>query len=401
MHKGFSLSKQINQQRILDLLRSEMPLSRADIARMTGLSKATVSRLVLELEQAGAVRPNGSDDRILGRKSRLYNFNNDMQCVAGIELHHEALHAIVTNFEAKPLKEYSLRLPNTSINTFMDVFGDILKRINKDIRINMVGVSIGIQGICDNQSGMVVQAANLGWYNVPLNNLILERYGIKVDIVNRANAAALGEYWYGAGKEAKSLFYIHIGSGIGAGLVYEGELILGASNAAGEFGHVPVLINGPRCRCGNRGCLEAIASANAIVGKIKTLAPGICDKELEDFAGKSLSNFSAVDVVAAALAGNKLVMSVLDETAEYIGIALGSVLNVFNPECIVVGGLSYYLPLSFINRIQEETNKYSLPYISEDVKFIRSELGQNAVAIGAAALLVNNILPSLHQQTLI
>jgi glucokinase-like ROK family protein len=392
MSKRNSISKHVNQQRIIDLLRSEKPLSRAEIARRTGLSKATVSRLTLDLEQQGFIKPLGDTTMSQNRKSVLFDFNKDVRCVVGIELHNLTLHGIVTNLEAKPLKEYYHNLPNTSVDAFIGGFGVMLDKLQKDIPSTMAGVSIGIQGICDNNIGIVIEAENLGWLNVPLTDLLWERYKVKVSIVNRANAAALGEFWYGAGKTANSLVYVHIGSGVGSGLVYEGKLILGTNNAAGEIGHITVLPNGPRCRCGNRGCLETVASANAITERIKILARGIYDKELEEITRKSIEQFSPIEVAVAAQAGNALVLDILEETAEYFGIAIGAVVNVINPQCIVLGGLAYYLPSSFISQIQKHTRKHSIPYVIDAASIVKSELGQNAVAIGAAASLAHELL---------
>lgn len=395
MSKRYSLSKLINQQRIIELLRSEKPFSRAEIARRIGLSKATVSRLILDLEQQGFIKPLGDATEIQHRKSILYDFNKDLLCVLGIELHNLTLHGIVTDLEAKPIKEYRLSLPNTSVNSFLDGFGIMLEKSQKEIPSTMAGISIGIQGICDNTSGIVIEAENLGWLNVPLTELLWERYKVKVNIVNRANAAALGEFWYGAGKTANSLIYIHIGSGVGAGLVFDGKLMPGANNAAGEIGHITVLPNGPRCRCGNRGCLEAVASAVAIAERTKVLARGIYDKDLEKITGKPLEQFSSSDVAVAILAENALVKNILEETAEYFGIAIGAVVNIINPQCVVLGGLAYYLPSSFIAQINQQTQKHCMRYVSNSISIVKSELGENAVAIGAAASLAHELLPKI------
>ena len=392
MSKQNSISKQVNQQRIIELLRSEKPFSRAEIARRTGLSKATVSRLILDLERQGYIKPLNGTTFNQNRKSILFDFNKDVRFVAGIELHNLTLHGIVTNLEAKPLQEYWLNLPNTTVDAFMVGFGEMLEKMQKNNPSEMAGVSIGIQGICDNNKGIVIQAENLGWLNVPLTELLYEKYKVKVNIINRANAAAMGEFWYGAGKTANSLVYVHIGSGVGSGLVYEGKLLLGTNNAAGEIGHITVLANGPRCRCGNRGCLETVASANAITEKTKILARGIYDKELEEITKKSIEQFTPIDVALAAQAGNAFVLDILEETAEYIGTAIGAVVNVINPQCIVLGGLAYYLPSSFIEQIQKHTRKHSLPYLLDAASIVKSELGQNAVAIGAAASLAHELL---------
>jgi glucokinase len=254
---------------------------------------------------------------------------------------------------------------------------------------DLVGIGLGIPGIYDYQRETVVLAEHLEWTHVELAKMIRERLNLNVYVVNRANAAALGEKWYGAGRGCDDLVFINIGSGIKAGLIIGGSLFLGTNGAAGEIGHMTIALDGPPCVCGKRGCLEALASTRAIVERVKILARAGKALGSGSFPSASIDALTRQDVLAAADAGDPAVLEVLREAGNYIGIAVGNLINIFNPKRVILGGLASQAPAIFLEAIKRaaELHAFAIPWQAADI--VVAELGRDAVDIGAAALLLS------------
>lgn len=249
-------------------------------------------------------------------------------------------------------------------------------------------VGIGAPGPLDPDTGVVIFAPNLGWKNVPLKTELETRVNIPTFVDNDVNVGTLGEHTFGAGRSVKDLVGIFVGTGIGGGIILNGKLYHGASKTAGEIGHIIVKAGGPKCGCGNRGCLEALASRTAMTKEFK--------KAIEKKGKKSiLSNLTGGDlglirsgVLAKALHSNdKLTRKVFKNTTKYLGIGIGSIVNFLNPEMIVLGGgVVEAVGDKFIDNIRKATKKYALPDTLKDVEIVGAQLGDNAGVLGAAAL---------------
>ncbi len=389
-----SIARRVNQGRILKLLRSEGPLSRAELARRLGLTKATVSRIIADLEAYNIVRPVGIvATQTSGRNPLLYEFNHNFAHVLGLEVRQLSLRGVVTNLEASPLHRTTLPLSDSRVETVIDGLHTLLRHVHAELDTpKLVGIGVGIPGICDMDSGKVILAENLDWSDVPLLSLLEERFHIPIYIVNRANAAALGEKWYGGGKDVDSLVYVHVGSGIGAGIVQGGELVQGAKGAAGEIGHITIIPGGPLCRCGKRGCLEALASTTAIVERMRVLTRVKRDTDFMNLIGVPLEEMTPLHIAGAADAGHSLAIEVLQEAAEYIGIGIATVISLFNPQKVVVGGFAGYAPAFFIEAIRKSALHHTMDILRDAVHIVPSALGEDAVPIGAAALFISRYL---------
>jgi glucokinase-like ROK family protein len=386
------ISPAVNQMRVLHLLRTQGARSRADIARQTNLTKATASRIISELVARNLVREVGMGSLSRGRRPILYEFNTSSALALGVEVRQNEFQAVVTELDATPLRSYVVPLSDTRVATVLDALEGLVANVHRDFDNRLVGIGLGIPGIYDDQRHAVVLAEHLEWENVELASLIRARIPLDVCIVNRGNAAALGERWYGAGRGRDNLVFINVGSGIKAGLIVRGELYLGANGSAGEIGHMTVVPDGPVCVCGKRGCLEALASTTAIVERVRALAR----------AGKALNSASrpapAVealtrqDVLLAAHAGDAGVLLAFREAGTYIGIVVANLINIFNPERVILGGLVSQAPAAFLAAIQQaaEAHAFGIPWRAADI--VVAELGKDAVAIGAAAMLLSDYL---------
>ena len=202
----------------------------------------------------------------------------------------------------------------------------------------ILGVGVGAPGPLDTKRGIVLLTPNLGWVNMPLRQLIHDRLGLPAALDNDANCAVLGEWWVGAARGARHAIGITIGTGIGGGLIIDGQLYHGASDVAGEIGHTTIDTEGRRCKCGNYGCLEAYASGpNIALRAVEEIEAG-AESRLRALVGGDLGKITAQTVYQAAADGDELALEIVNDTAKFLGVGIGNLLNVFNPDLVVVCG---------------------------------------------------------------
>ena len=214
-----------------------------------------------------------------------------------------------------------------------------IERTRREVRgAEIIGVGVGAPGPLDTKSGIVLLTPNLGWVNLPLRQIIHERLGLPAALDNDANCAILGEWWMGAARGTKNAIGITIGTGIGGGIIVDGKLYHGASDCAGEIGHTTIDTEGRRCKCGNYGCLEAYASGpNIAMRAVEELTAGAVSR-LADYVGGDLRQVTAQTVYQAAHDGDDLALEVVNDTAKFLGAGIANLLNIFNPEVVVVCG---------------------------------------------------------------
>ena len=258
-----------------------------------------------------------------------------------------------------------------------------------DLTLKQVaGVGIGAPGAVDFGSGTVIFAPNLeGWKDIPLKKELEKMLGVPVFVENDCNISALGVYAVELKSKPHSMVGIFVGTGIGGGLVVDGELYSGSSHTAGEIGHMVLEVNGPKCGCGNKGCFEALASRTAIFQQIKS---GIKDGQktiLTEMLGDDLTDLRSGDLRKAIRRGDKFVDRIIESAAEYIGIATANLVNILNPEVVVLGGgVIEALADEMMSVIIETTTDYAMPGALKGVEIIASKLGDNAGITGAAVL---------------
>jgi glucokinase len=249
-------------------------------------------------------------------------------------------------------------------------------------------VGIGAPGPLDPATGVVIFAPNLGWRDVPLKAELETRVGIPTFVDNDVNVGTLGEHVFGAGKDVQNVVGIFVGTGIGGGIILQGELFHGASKTAGEIGHIIVKADGPRCGCGTRGCLEALASRTAMA---KQFQRAILKKGKKSVISK-LTNGDLGAIRSGVLAkairlNDKVTLKIIKKVTKYLGIGIGSIVNFLNPEMIVLGGgVVEALDDTFLDNIRSAAEKYALPNTLNGVQIVRAKLGDNAGILGAAAL---------------
>ncbi len=249
-------------------------------------------------------------------------------------------------------------------------------------------VGIGAPGPLEPATGVVIFAPNLGWTNIPLKAELETRVGIPTFVDNDVNVGTLGEHAFGAGKGISTLVGIFVGTGIGGGIIMNGELFHGASKTAGEIGHIIVKAGGRRCGCGTKGCMEALASRTAITKQIRNAIVKNGKKSiLTELTDGELKLILSGTLAKALRANDKLTVKVFKKATKYLGIGIASIVNFLNPQMIILGGgVIEALDEKYLKNIQKIVEKYSLPNTLNDVQIVRAKLGDDAGILGAAEL---------------
>ena len=253
-------------------------------------------------------------------------------------------------------------------------------------RKDFVGVGIGSPGPLDRDKGIVIVTPNLGWTDFPLRDRVSEAVGLPATLDNDANCATIGEWWQGAARGARNVVGLTIGTGIGGGLILEGKLYHGASDVAGEIGHTTIDSTGRRCKCGNYGCLEAYASGPAIAERAReALESGIDDSILLKLAGGVLENITAQTVYDAAEKGDLVAREVVRETSRFLGTGIANLLNIFNPDVVVIAGGVTQAGASLFEPLRAEVRRRAFKPAVDACRIVPGTLPGSAGVVGAVA----------------
>jgi glucokinase len=254
-------------------------------------------------------------------------------------------------------------------------------------RSDFIGVGIGAPGPLRRKDGIVVVAPNLGWHDYPLRDKFAEQVKLKTTLDNDANCATLGEAWIGAARGAKNVVGITIGTGIGGGLVFDGRIYHGSSDVAGEIGHTTIETEGRRCKCGNYGCLEAYASGPAIAERVREALERGADSILPKTAG-SAAAITAQHVYNAARDGDPLAREVVRDTARYLGAGVANLLNLFNPDVVVLAGGVTAAGEELLTPLRIEARRRAFKPAVDVARIVPGELGGRAGVVGAVAVAI-------------
>jgi len=260
-------------------------------------------------------------------------------------------------------------------------------RSRKDIQpLQLQGIGIAAAGTIDLEKGIINESPNLpGWIDVPLRDTIQERYGINAFLVNDASAAALGEHRFGAGRGTRNMVLLTLGTGIGGGIIIDGELYIGTGGGAGELGHMTIDFNGVRCSCGTTGCLEELAAGRAVSREaIERINSGE-KSSLVGMVGGKIEEITSETVAMAARSGDALALEVINLIAFHLGVGLGNIINIFNPEMIVLGGGMADMDELLLAPARKVACERAFPTLVQAVRIVKAELGNEAGVYGAAA----------------
>jgi len=390
--------REMNLALILKTLYSAAPLSRAALAAQTGLNKATVSSLVKDLLDLGYALEAGVDasSSDVGRPAINLEPNPDAGYTIGMEIGVDFISVIVVDFVTDIVtRRYESTHKLYNQQAILDRALMLLKESYEFVQKRerpLFGIGIGVPGLVDVADGRLLFAPNLGWRDISLKEMIEAQFPVPVFVANEANLAALGESTFGAGIDSNFMVYISSGVGLGGGIVLNGNLLQGATGFAGEIGHMTVERNGRQCNCGNKGCWETVASLQALFRRIEEAIQNGQSSPIADMIDHDFSRLSIQLIVEAARQDDPVVLAALRETGEWLGIGIANLLNIINPQQVILGGplsaaASFLLPV-----IREIINQRAWPWVQENVEIGTAKHGEDAAVIGGAAIVFQSVI---------
>ena len=376
-----SLIRRLNRSAVLDLIRERSPISRSEIARQLNMSMPTVMRVADQLQDEDLVRQSGDSEVTGGRPSSLLEFNADGYAVLGLDLGGTKMFGTIAdlggNIQTEIYRPWESNDPDQVLEQVCALISDLLSQPHPP-RQQIRGIGVGAPGVTLFESGVVTWAPSLGWRNLPLKDILAGRFGLPVVVENDVNLAALGEYGFGAARQASSAVCIAVGTGIGAGIVIDRKIYRGFNQSAGEVGYLPPDVSYLGRRYDSFGALESIASGSGVERRARLLLQKL-DLPLP------AQGPSAEDVFKAARLGQGWALQVVDETVDYLAFAVAVISAVLDPEVIVLGGGMARSADMLIDPILKKLEGV----IPARPNLVPSSLGFRAAVLGAIMLVLD------------
>jgi len=383
------LVRKLNTSLILNTLRLHSPISRAELAKQTGLNRSTVSSIVSELMEGQLIQETELQKDRVGRPGMSLELNPNGGAVIGVEIGVDFIQLILTDFIAQPLWQIRVDIPfPTEQDVFLSQVEGFISQamqIAQSQHLRLLGIGLGVPGLVNIASSELVYAPNLKWHNVPFRQMWVDKFGLPVFVENEANAAAMGEYYFGAAYEIRDFIFLSVGVGLGGGIMLGGKLFRGSGGFAGEIGHMQVDPQGALCACGRRGCWETRVSPNAVISKYLSQVSASVD------FGKSVAEkFNTL--VNNAQNGDVNAMAVIRDLGKDLGVGAANLVNIFNPRKIVLGGALIAPGELLLPEMRDALESEALKQPRNQVELSLSELGNQACAMGAVALVLDYVI---------
>lgn len=393
--------KQINLSTVFNAVRQNEPISRKNLAQMTGLTSSSITNIVNELLEREYLKETGLGESSGGRKPIMLQLNQNAGYVIGLELTTNYIAGIVTNLKAKKIYKLTVNIDRLSGEKIIidQMIGLIDKLIYKTEipKDKIIGIGIAAPGPYNHKKGILINPPNFpGLVNVPLRDIVHEHFKVPVFLEKETVAAALGEYWFGGAQDINNLFVINsMKIGIGGGALIDGKIYHGFRDGAGEIGHMMIDIDGPKCTCGNYGCLEAMASGlymkNSAIYEIKGGTDTILTEIVQD-----IEKLTVDQIIAASNKGDKLSKQIVHKTARNLGLGIYNIINLYSPEMIVIGGdLALECPEYLEKAVSFARKKIYLQH-SKDIRIVPTSFGSDMGVIGAVSVVFQDFFKNIN-----
>lgn len=402
MQKGDrALIKKMNQKLVLQLIQSRGPIARRDIARISGLSPASVTGIAGELIDLGLVQEAGEfeNEERAGRRAVQLRLNPEAGYVVGVLVGIDILICVLTDLDANILYSDTHKLPinnsgeiqydpESMTQAIIHAIENLLAKAKTKAE-QLMGIGIGINGIVDYEAGISLFAPHYNWHNVPLASPISAHFKVPVHLENDTRSLVIAEQLFGVGRDVDHFVAAAVGYGIGAGIVANGQIYRGGVGGAGEFGHIVLQKDGPLCSCGKRGCLETLASVPAIFRQINE---AIVAGEVTELAD---ANPLTLDAVIAALAeGDAVASRVVTEAGQWLGLGLASLVNILNPNLIIINGEAVSLGQHYLEPMEAVMREYAFDGLSHSLRILTERGSDEVWAQGVASVVLNSLFTS-------
>jgi predicted NBD/HSP70 family sugar kinase len=370
-------TRTFNQQLVLRAIYDRDATSRAEIARLTGLTRTSVSGIVGELLRAGLVQEIGRGPSSGGKTPILLSVAPDARFLMGVDLGENVFRGAIVNLRGEIVRSAELPLEGRNGDEAVARVLELIDALRRDDDRPLLGIGIAAPGLIDSRTGTVRWAVNLDWADLPLGPRIAERYGVPVIVANDSQAAALAELAFHRRLRPANLVVLRVGRGIGAGVILDGNLYQGDGFGAGEIGHTALVPNGVRCRCGSVGCLETVASMRAMVEAAARHDPKLGDEQA---------------FVAAFHSGDGTVRRVVADASRVLGLGIAGLIGALNIRHIVLVGPAAALGPDWVAGIRDAAHTSALPLLARDTEIEIGRAQENAVLLGVSALLMTEQL---------
>ncbi|WP_214874833.1 ROK family transcriptional regulator [Exiguobacterium sp. CH10] len=368
-----------NRALILRLIRLHQPVSRVELAKKTSLTKPTISNIVNELKEEGLINERELGVSSGGRRPIMLELAASDRFVIGIDATQRKLHGVVMNIHGELLDEAWHDERFDTNEEFIDAIVALYITLNDRTKGDVIGLGVSVHGMVEAGDGVVLFAPRFHLHDIPLKRELEKRLGQHVFVENDVRTLALGELYFGEAIGIEEFFYVYAGYGIGGAYVHAGELIDGEHHIAGEIGHMRIMLDGPICSCGNRGCLEAVAGERAILNEARQLAHDLTLDDLRD-----------------SVSSNQDVQKLYERAGEYIGIATLNMIHLLNPGRILLGGPLFNYAPDVVTNIQDRVAQTALTLDARqtDIRVVPWNVSQGA--LGAAALITNEMFGEIQ-----
>jgi glucokinase-like ROK family protein len=389
--------KKHNLRAILLTFLHHYAISRSQLAEETGLSNTTITNLTAELIAQGMIVEVDSMDtnggqarRRVGRPRRMLQLVPDARFVVGVHIGIGMFRVAVANLHAEIVHNKMCHFPvDQPAKEVLDTIAQLVRETVDESQIDqqlVLGIGVGASGLVDHKTGVNVRAASLGWHDIPIREHLEMQLQLPIFVDNNVRAMALGEAYFGMGRGVEVLAFIYGRIGVGAGIVVNGQAFRGAGAGAGEIGHTIVLpMNGDCCRCGQNGCLETLVSEPVLLREAQLIA----DELPESILAANLANndLKSIDAIFnAAEAGDQAALEMIENQMHYLGIALANLVNVLNPELIILGGMFAQGGELILPKVEATMRKLAFAGLGENVDLQPTAFGWRAGVVGAASL---------------
>ena len=389
----------LNKIKVLGLIRERGTISRAEIVEITGLSAPTVSRIVKGLsKEEKLIESVGMGDSSGGRPPVMLKFRGEQSYVIGIDLGATTTRGVLSDLNGEFIEE--IEFPTRLSEGFEQIVGDVawlIQKLSGSSRkvasARIFGVGIAVAGLVDHQKKRIEYSPDFKWHQVDIAGALREKVDLPIILDNVTRLMALGGLSYGKGMKSRDFICINVGYGIGAGVIVNGELLTGTRGFAGEFGHITMDRNSRiQCSCEKYGCLEALASGRAIAQAAQRQLSEGRESLLTEMCRGNIDSVTAKIVAETARQGDALALKVFNEASEYLGIGIASLINLFNPEMVLIGGGVSLAGDIFFDNIRKVVDQHVMQSSGRDLQILPMAFGENAALMGAFALVLNRVL---------
>ena len=388
--------RQIHLSIVLTHIRQNAPLSRAALAEITGLNRATITRLVRELIEHGFVREAGFQSLHAGRPSILLQLDPDAGCIIGAAIEVSFGSVILTDLSARVLWRKELEFGDSDKqDAFLDNIAELVRQacsVARETNCHILGMGMSLPGLVDVSSGTLLSASRIPWRDVPVKPWLEREFKIPIYVDNKANMAALAESYFGSARDSRIVLYVNISTEVGAGIVINRHIVSGVSGLAGEVGHMTIDPDGQRCSCGSHGCWETYVSDMAVFARVREFVLMGKTSLLGESVRDGVDQMTMPRLVEAARDGDEGALAAFEETGFYVGVGVANLINILNPQKVVLGGYVIAASEFLLPVIHKTVRERALHWPSQAADIVVATYEHDAGLMGAVATVYSQIL---------